>query len=232
MDNREINAALSSRNEQGVAEHGATLEGIWLDSENAAEKCLRRCETMFRMVDRPAPFTVLDVGCGVGFAIPFLEERYGPVADIYLGIDVSEALVKEAKRLWPGHRFEVRDIIAEPLPDRSFDFTVINGILTAKNTLSHEVMESFAFRLLEHAWRATDQAMSFNAMSPHVDWTRDDLFHWPLDRAVGYCVEKLSRHVNVIADYGLYEYTVQVFRRPRPVGAMPAGWQATMSAPD
>jgi SAM-dependent methyltransferase len=230
MDNTEINAALSSRNEQSVAARGATLEAIWLDSGNAPDKCLRRCEAVFRMIDGSAPYTVLDVGCGLGFAVPFLEERYGQLMRGYRGIDVSKFLVAEANRMWPGRCFEVRDIIANPLAERSFDFTAINGILTAKNSLSHAVMEGFAYRLLEHCWHATDRAMSFNVMSPHVDWTREDLFHWPLDRAVGFCVAKLSRHVNVIADYGLYEYTVQVFRKPRPVGAMPAGWQATMDA--
>jgi hypothetical protein len=85
-------------------------------------------------------------------------------------------------------------------------------------------MENFAQRLLQCSWQSTSDAISFNVMSPHVDWTRDDLFHWPLDRAVAFCVAKLSRHVNVISDYGLYEYTVQVFRSSRTAGQIPEGW--------
>lgn len=231
MDNRQIKTALSLPVEQSVAARGAVLEAISFDREHAAEKCLRRCEAVFRMIDASTPFKVLDVGCGVGFAGPFLEERYGQLVSGYLGIDVSEFLVAEANRMWPGRRFEVRDIIAEPLPDRAFEYTVINGVLTAKFSLSHEVMENFACQLLEHAWQATDEAMSFNVISPHVDWTRGDLFHWPIDRAVAFCVAKLSRHLNIIADYGLYEYTVQVSRKPRPIGALPGAWQTRQGGP-
>jgi hypothetical protein len=118
----------------------------------------------------------------------------------------------------------LRDIITEPLQERSFDVVAINGVLTAKWTLSQLEMENFAKRLLAAAWRTSSVAMSFNAMSSHVDWCRDDLFHWPIDAAVEFCVSSLSRHFNIIADYGLYEYTVQVFREPRERSAIPSKW--------
>ena len=141
-----------------------------------------------------------------------------------MGIDVSEALVVEARRLWTNQCFEVRDIVAHPLPPHSFDYTVLNGVLTAKYSLSNEAMENFACQLLKSSWQATKVAMAFNVMSMHVDWTRDDLFHWSLDRVTAFCLAKLSRHLNIISDYGLYEYTVQVFRSPRKAGNIPAGW--------
>jgi SAM-dependent methyltransferase len=179
------------------------------------------------MIDGQNPFTVLDVGCGPGFAVPFLEERYGSITGKYLGIDISEMLIAQARRLWPSQRFEVRDIVASPLPDRIFDFAALNGVLTAKHTLSHQEMENFTCEILEHTWQATNRALSFNVMNPHVDWTRNDLFHWPLDRAAAFCIAKLSRHINIILDYGLYEYTVQVFRAPAPAGEIPTAWKKT-----
>jgi len=225
LNRTEINRILSSPVEKSVASRGANPAAVWMDREGALEKGVRRCEAIFRMIEAQRPFTVLDVGCGLGFAVPFLEERYGSIAGRYLGIDVSEPLVAEARRLWSTHRFEVRDIAANPMPGCSFDYTALNGVLTAKNSLSHEAMENFAYQLLECSWLATGEAMSFNVMSPHVDWTRDDLFHWPLDRAAAFCVSKLSRNINIIADYGLYEYTVQVFRTSRSQGDVPLGWE-------
>ena len=225
MDKSKINYILASKIEESVAARGANPEAVWLDREGALEKGVRRCEAIFKMISRQAPFTVLDVGCGPGFAIPYLEERYGAMTGRYLGIDVSEALVAEARHLWPSQRFEVRDIVTNPLPKESFNFTALNGVVTAKYSLSYDTMENFACQLLECAWRATNEAMSFNVMSPHVDWIRDDLFHWPLDRVVAFCVAKLSRHINIIGDYGLYEYTVQVLKVPRPAGPIPRGWK-------
>lgn len=220
----QINRILSSTVEKSVAAQGVNPGTVWLDKQASVEKCVKRCEAVFRMLDPQRPFTVLDIGCGPGLAVPFLEERFGSVVEGYLGIDVSEPLIAEAKKLWPSHRFEVRDIIVDPLP-LSFQYTVLNGVLTAKLSLSHNAMENFACDLLEHAWLATNEAMSFNVMSAHVDWLRDDLFHWSLDRAASFCTTKLSRNINIIADYGLYEYTIHVFRSPRSKGGMPVGWQ-------
>jgi hypothetical protein len=46
-----------------------------------------------------------------------------------------------------------------------------------------------------------------------------------MDRAAAFCIQELSRHVNIIADYGLYEYTVQVFREPYPMTDTPDAWK-------
>jgi SAM-dependent methyltransferase len=176
------------------------------------------------MIGTRKNFTILDLGCGPGFALGYLEERYGSLSDRYCGIDVSELLVEEAHKMWPGHKFMVRNILKDPLPERSYDFTAIMGVLTAKYALSRDEMEEFAEKLLRAAWRSTGVAMSFNVMSPYVDWVRDDLFHWALERAATFCVSELSRHVNIIADYGLYEYTIQVFREPRVPRKIPKAW--------
>ena len=63
---------------------------------------------------------VLDVGCGLGHLVDFLEEREIPF-DAYRGIDVSQTMVEEAsarlaKRT--GVSLEVRDVTNDPLaPD-------------------------------------------------------------------------------------------------------------------
>jgi hypothetical protein len=51
-------------------------------------------------------------------------------------------------------------------------------------------------------------------MSKHVDWERDDLFHWPLDDIMAFCKRDLSRHVAFRLDYGLWEGATFVRRAP------------------
>ena len=221
---RDISETLAAAIENSVKERGVTPQAVWQDKENALEKGVRRCDAIFRMIAGRPSFTILDLGCGPGLALGYLEERFGSLYDRYCGIDVSELLVQEARKIWPSHKFVTRNIITEPLPEWSFDFTAINGVLTAKYELTNDEMESFATTLLQAAWRSTKIAMSFNVMSPFVDWTRDDLFHWPLERATKFCVSSLSRHFNIIADYGLYEYTIQVFRNPPVPSQIPSAW--------
>jgi hypothetical protein len=52
-------------------------------------------------------------------------------------------------------------------------------------------------------------------MSHHVDWQRDDLFHLPFDTLAAFLRTEVSRHFLFRADYGLYEYTVYVYREAR-----------------
>ena len=218
-------SVLAAMIEESVKSRGISPEAVWLDKHSSLENGLRRCEAIFRMIGAQQNFNILDVGCGPGLALAYLQDRYGRLDGRYYGIDVSEALITLARQLWPGHEFQVRDIIADPLPEKAYDFTAINGVLTAKYTLSHDDMENFVTDLLQAAWKSTAAALSFNVMSTHVDWTRDDLFHWPMDQAATFCMAKLSRHINLMADYGLYEYTVQVFREPYPLGEIPLAWQ-------
>jgi SAM-dependent methyltransferase len=176
------------------------------------------------MLDDRAGSTILDLGCGPGLSLGYLEERHGPMASRYLGIDISESLIDMARISWPNHNFEVRNIITDPLLNTRHDFTAINGVLTAKYELPYDAMERFVIEFLTAAWKLTSVALSFNVMSTHVDWMRDDLFHWPMDHAASFCISQLSRHTNIIADYDLYEYTVQVFRSPHPQGQVPGAW--------
>jgi len=216
--------ALSKPIEDSVRERGVTPAAVWLDRSDALRKGVRRCEALFRIIGHYGRFSVLDVGCGPGFAVDFLTDRYGEHAFEYCGVDVSAMLLSAASERLPGYRFIQRDISTHPLTELSHDFAIINGVLTGKYSLSDVEMENFAFRLIDSAWRSTRIGLSFNVMSPYVDWRRDDLFHWPMERVMAFCVANLSRHCNIIADYGLYEYTVQVRRTPVQEGPIPEGW--------
>ena len=159
-------------------------------------------------------FSLLDLGCGTGLLIDYLLARADLPPIDYKDVDVSPIIVDAARRQWPDHDFEVRDILTHPLPEQSVDYTIIDGVCTTKAELSHGEMEAFAKALMTAAWRSTRKALAINFMSTHVDWTREDLFHWPIDAAVAHCKRELSRHVVVRADYGAWEYTLQVYREP------------------
>lgn len=210
--------------EESVATRGLSPAAVWMDKEDALAKGATRCQAMFRAIPPGIPFSLLDIGCGPGFAIPYLEEKFGGDFAGYLGVDISKSLLEAARAAWPAYQFVERDILSDPLPALTHDHVIINGVVTAKFHIPHEEMERFAERLLAAAWRAARISLSFNVMSTHVDWTRDDLFHWPMDKAATFCVKHLSRHINILADYGLYEYTVQVFRQPRHEDLIPKAW--------
>jgi SAM-dependent methyltransferase len=159
--------------------------------------------------------SVLDLGCGPALLIDHLEAIGGLESIRYMGIDISAKMIEAARRRWPTHRFETRDILSNSLADQSFDYVLMNGVLTEKRTLSDGDMTAYAQRLIAAAFAGARKAIAFNVMSTHVDWRRDDLFHWSYDAVAAFLTTQVSRHFIFRADYGLYEYTVYVFRAPQ-----------------
>lgn len=73
------------------------------------------------------PVRVLDVGTGSGAAAR-LATRLWPDADV-TGIDASEGMIAEARRLSTGERYEVGDASALPFADASFDAVLLNNMI-------------------------------------------------------------------------------------------------------
>jgi SAM-dependent methyltransferase len=73
-----------------------------------------------RIVARLFPATppkYLDFACGTGR----ITSLAAPLSRQSRGVDVSEAMLEEARKKCPKTRFDVRDITAEPLEDRDFE---------------------------------------------------------------------------------------------------------------
>jgi len=77
------------------------------------------------------PLRVLDLGCGTGVVTRRLEEHLHPAAELH-GLDVSERLLTEARRLAPESRIEWRLTQGSELPyeDASFDWIVLHTVMS------------------------------------------------------------------------------------------------------
>ena len=198
--------------EETLARSGPTAQGMdWPNAEDL--------RTRFRVMLSGVPLTegpvrLLDVGCGAGLLLDHLATEPPSWSWTYTGLDISPAMVEQARRRHPDARFMVRDVIAEPDLGEPHDFAILNGIFTVKGGLPQDEMEAFVQSLLAAVWPYCRVGLAFNVMSVHVDWTREDLFHWPMDSAAAFATRALSRQVRIRADYGLYEYTTFVCREP------------------
>ena len=69
---------------------------------------------------------ILDIGCGNGILLESLPKNMD-----YFGIDVSLALIDEAKKKYDGfkERFSIFDGLKIPFPDKSFDFVFSIAVL-------------------------------------------------------------------------------------------------------
>lgn len=209
--------------EQCLAKYGATPRGVdWPNADDLAARFGVMLELLAESRERPA---LLDLGCGPGFALDYLNATGGVDRVEYHGIDLSNTMLDVARTRWPKHEFSCRDIIAAPLPEQSVDVVIMNGLLTERASLSVETMTALAESLVAAAFRVARIGIAFNVMNAHVDWQRDDLFYWPLDPLAHFLKRQVSPNYALRADYGLYEYTCFVTRRPRrPSGPVAENW--------
>ena len=166
---------------------------------------------MSEVAHRGGQFDVLDLGCGAGHFLEYLRDA-GPAAFAYRGLDLSPVFVGLCRQKFPGVEFTCADILQDGCTLPASDYVVMNGLFTEKRSLGQDEMMDFTCRILTRAFAAARKGIAFNLMSKHVDWERDDLFHVPYDEITRFVIGSLSRHHVIRADYGLYEYTLYVYR--------------------
>jgi SAM-dependent methyltransferase len=192
--------------------HGATPQGVdWPKAEDVRTRFAVMLGIATGMTEK---MSLLDLGCGYGALYDYLQETGQTSHFDYRGIDLSAPMIEAARARHPAVDFSVRDIIREPLAAQNVDLVVMNGVLTEKRELSFAAMEEFAVALITAAFQTSRLGVSFNVMSAQVEYERDDLFHWPFDRAATLLKAQCSRHLQIRADYGLYEYTLYLRHHP------------------
>jgi SAM-dependent methyltransferase len=202
--------------ERCLAEAGATPSGVdWPNARDLEERFAVQLGVLDAVPRGPALPTLLDLGCGPGLLLNYLAATGRAEAVEYRGIDISPAMIDLGRSRWPGKSFQVRDITVDPLPPESVDVVIMNGVLTERRDIPRERMVTMAESLLTAAFKAARHGIVFNAMSRHVDWEREDLFHWGFDEVAAFLKRNLTRHFAFRADYGLFEFTAFAWRHPR-----------------
>ncbi len=82
---------------------------------------------LYEFLPREARTSILDVGCGTGDALRYLDEF-----ESYLGVDTDEIAIEAAKKRWghkPNVRFEARTLRAEDVVDLAPTGVVLSGVL-------------------------------------------------------------------------------------------------------
>jgi SAM-dependent methyltransferase len=150
--------------------------------------------------------TILDVGCGLGDLWAYLKTL--GVRCEYVGVDVSEAMVVQARSKFPDATFETRDIL-EWDPGRRFDYVVAIGIHNVRIPGVEPLLERMTKRQFELCSRAahvsllTDRYPAFGPKA--LSWRAEDV----LSMALGITANVALRH-----DYLPNDFSVTLYREP------------------
>jgi SAM-dependent methyltransferase len=82
---------------------------------------------LYELLPPEAKKSVLDVGCGTGDALKYIEGF-----DAYLGVDTDEVAIEAARKRWgttPNVRFERRTVRAEDIAELEPTAVVLSGVL-------------------------------------------------------------------------------------------------------
>lgn len=203
--------AIIDHYETCLKEHGDTHLGVdWPNIKDALKRYQVMLE-LFNFKENKDNFSLLDFGCGASHLFQFIEEQTTLNVE-YNGLDISKAFVELSKEKFPKNTYYCLDILEENNALPNFDYVICNGIFTEKRELSFDEMWSYTKNMLIAIFNKTEKGMAFNVMSKAVEWERWDLFHLPTDLLIDFMTKELSRNFIIRNDYGLYEYTVYLYK--------------------
>jgi SAM-dependent methyltransferase len=191
-----------------VLAHGATARGADWSSFITQEV---RFAQLLNLCDFSGPFSLNDVGCGYGALISYLA-KYHPDKEIdYLGFDVSPEMIRHAMEV----RWDLSNataLVADACP-RVADYSVASGIFNVKLDHPLDLWERCIARTLRDMHRASRRGFAVNFMAPSGS-SSPGMHYWTMPKPwIAFCRNEIQSSVEVLADYGLREFTLLV--RPK-----------------
>ena len=188
-----------------IRDHGQTPRGVdW----NGAEGQIQRFVQLARVLPDAGRFSVNDLGCGYGAFYEHLRDGGHDVT--YHGIDIAPEMIKAASERFRDNR-AVRFLCANT-PDQPADFTVASGIFNVRMNRSPDEWSRYVEDTLALMDRFSRTGFAFNCLTSYSDEDkkREDLHYASPTELFDLCKRKYSRHVALLHDYGLYEFTIIV----------------------
>lgn len=201
-----INPSTKEYYQRNLQEHGATARGVgWKDKE--AQEI--RFTQLAKVVYSTGPFSLNDLGCGIGDLFPFLKARFGSFT--YYGYDVMQEMVLSAMTQYksPEASFVA---IRESGEMKIADYTLASGIFNLKFELTVETWKEYILRTLHSMDIKSSKGFAFNALTSYSDTElmNMELFYsdplWLFD----YCKRNFAKNVALLHDYSLYDFTILV----------------------
>ena len=159
------------------------------------------------------PFTVYEVGCGLGHLHDFLA-RHFPKAS-YRGGDINPKMIERALQRDPSLAVEHRDIVKDP-PEPA-DYVVESGIFNLRMQHTDEHWEAVVRSVLNAMYASAKRGIAANFLTNHVDWKRAIAYHQDPARILHFALTELSRFAEIRHAYYPWEFTLTVYREARPL---------------
>jgi SAM-dependent methyltransferase len=115
---------------QLLRQHGRSPQAL---AERAEDKDLEFYQHLFHQVELPPQLSVLDIGCGMGDMIDFLQTHHASI-ESYLGIDLVRPFIDLCRQEYlPPCRFQRANFVSSSFaPAERFNLVVNMGVLVSR----------------------------------------------------------------------------------------------------
>lgn len=187
---------------QKLMKHGPSPQGVdW----NSAESQEMRFIQLLRIVPVQQRCSINDYGCGYGGLLNFLQAGHYDVD--YTGLEISEAMIAQARRLHP-HAHFVGSQTDLPVSD----YTVASGVFNVRLAIGEDEWRDYTCAELLSIRNHSSVGFAFNILTSYSDpkQQRCDLYYADPLFFFDFCKRNFSGHVALYHDYPLYEFTIAV----------------------
>lgn len=204
---QKINAELRSYYSARAQDHSQAKQVGWRDDD--AQR--RRFEVLTSLVDRSRPFSVNDLGCGLGAYYEFLRQSK-PSDFLYHGYDVLPEMIQGARSIHCGSGTPVFSVIQESDEMEIADYSVASGIFSLKATVPEHEWLYYILHTLAVLDQKSRVCFGFNLLTRYSDppHMKPELYYADPSFLFDYCKRNFSRNVALRHDYDEYDFTILV----------------------
>ncbi|MBK1666171.1 hypothetical protein CKO38_17515 [Rhodospirillum rubrum] len=189
---------------QFLAENGPNYRALdWSSPRSQPDRFAR-----LAAVGIASGHSVLDVGCGLGDLLPWID-NVGLAVD-YTGLDMTPEMIAHCRATYDHGRFlegNLLDGVAGFAP-RSFDWVVASGIFAHRKEKPWEYMTALIVAMADLAKRGIAfNAQSLSGPNPQT-WL---LYHADPDETIAFC-ESLGWSVRLTHDWRKTDFTICMWR--------------------
>tara|TARA_R110000796_G_scaffold71409_5_gene162206 strand:- start:74256 stop:74885 length:630 start_codon:yes stop_codon:yes gene_type:complete len=156
-----------------------------------------------------SPFSVNELGCGYGELVKYCARNSFKLGE-YFGYDISEEMLNNAKDYLA--EFESVNLIRSSYLNTMADYTIASGIFNVRFDNKLQDWEEHIKSTLRDMFEHSKKGISFNLLTKYVDFEADNLYYAYPAYYFDFCKTELSKKVNLLHDYPLYEWTITVFK--------------------
>lgn len=208
-DNSALLADVANYYTAKLSEFGTTPRGVdW----NGEKSQILRFEQLCSVISPDTAFSINDLGCGYGAMFEHLSARFDRFE--YTGWDVSSEMISAAESRFcerPNAHFRIGS-----LPVETADFGVASGIFNVRLEHSDDHWRAYLISTLDALHETSIAGFAFNCLTSYSDQDkkRNHLYYADPCELFDHCKRRYARHVALLHDYGLYEFTIIVRKLP------------------